>query len=174
MPLYEILTAWCSIATRKQEKNYPYRPLKTVMSQLPNSNVVSLSRERESPDNGKWPIVRLLFAYCSPIVRLLFVYCLSIVRLLFAYCSPRSPIFSQHIERLRTGEEATWSSIHRQRHWQLSRFCWPYVMQCRYIRFARWLQWVCWPTYKLGRNTKSEIGCGSKKKAKRLVRWNIL
>ena len=113
-------------------------------------------------------------AYCSPTVRLLFVYCSSIVRLLFVYCSSRSPIFSQHIERLRTGEEATWSSIHRQRHWQLSRFCWPHVMQCRYIRFARWLQWLCWPTYELRRNTKSGIGCGSKKKAKRLVRWNIL
>ena len=34
-------------------------------------------------------------------------YCSPIVRLLFVYCSSRSPIFSQHIERLRTGEEAT-------------------------------------------------------------------
>lgn len=62
-----------------------------------------------------------------------------------------------------------WSSVHRQCHWQVPCFRWPHGMQRRHIRLAWWLQWMCRPTHKLGRNTKGRIGCGSKKRAKRLL-----
>lgn len=40
-------------------------------------------------------------------------------------------------------------------------------MQCRYIRFAWWLQWLRRPTYKLGRDTKGGAGEHSTKERKK-------
>lgn len=42
-------------------------------------------------------------------------------------------------------------------------------MQCRYICFAWWLQWLCRPTYELGRNTEGRAWKRSTKEKKEYI-----
>ena len=69
-----------------------------------------------------------------------------------------------------TGQNSyRWGRLYRTHHSELPFVHWSHVMQHRYIRFTRWLQCLCWPTHKLGRNTEVGVRSITKKEATRLI-----
>ena len=62
-----------------------------------------------------------------------------------------------------------WGCLYRTHHSELPFVHWSHVVQRRYIRFTRWLQWLCWPTCELGRNTEVGIRSTTKKEVTRFI-----